>query len=110
MMSSVREQWRQHRPLAGGHKEHFSVGQGHIPPPSIPHVVGCQSAGEIVAIGSEVTDRSVGQKVVTIVVAAGYCESERVPWSRVTLVRGVARPNENVRNSRSGEMGQNPVC
>lgn len=57
-----------------------------VPPPNVPHVVGYQSAGEIVAIGSDVTDRSVGQKVVTIVAAGSHAEYVRAPADMTWLV------------------------
>lgn len=40
-----------------------------VPPASFPHVVGYQCAGEIVAVGADVRDREVGQRVVTVVSA-----------------------------------------
>jgi NADPH2:quinone reductase len=43
-----------------------------MPPERVPHIVGYQSAGEIVEVGADVQDRWVGQKVVTIVTSGSY--------------------------------------
>ena len=44
-----------------------------------PHVVGYQAAGEIVEVGAEVTDREVGQRVVTISPFGSHAELRSVP-------------------------------
>jgi alcohol dehydrogenase/L-iditol 2-dehydrogenase len=42
----------------------LSVYEGHRVPPALPWVLGHEGGGDIVAVGSEVTDRHVGQRVV----------------------------------------------
>jgi NADPH2:quinone reductase len=44
-----------------------------------PHIVGYQAAGEIVAVGEEVTDLRVGQKVVTTGAFGSHAELRAVP-------------------------------
>jgi NADPH2:quinone reductase len=44
-----------------------------------PHIVGYQAAGEIIEVGSEVTDRQVGQRVVTISPFGSHAELRSVP-------------------------------
>jgi NADPH2:quinone reductase len=46
---------------------------------SKPHVVGYQAGGEIVQIGSEVTDLKVGQKVTTVFGAGSHAALRAVP-------------------------------
>jgi NADPH2:quinone reductase len=43
-----------------------------------PHIVGYQAAGEIVEVGAEVTDRKVGQKVVTVFGDGSHAELRAV--------------------------------
>jgi NADPH2:quinone reductase len=62
---------------------------------SKPHVVGYQAGGEIVQIGSEVTDLKVGQKVTTVFGAVrclramrGRCRKDSISsWLRPSLCR-----------------------
>ncbi len=44
-----------------------------------PHVVGYQAAGEIIEVGAEVTDRAVGQRVVTVSPFGSHAELRSVP-------------------------------
>jgi NADPH2:quinone reductase len=44
-----------------------------------PHVVGYQAAGEIIAVGAEVTDREVGQRVVTVSPFGSHASLRSVP-------------------------------
>lgn len=50
-----------------------------IPLPKVPHVVGYQCAGEIIEVGSQVTDRKVGQRVVTIVASGSHAQVTAAP-------------------------------
>ncbi len=47
--------------------------------PSVPHIVGYQCAGTIVAVGDAVTDRSVGQRVVATMLWGSHAERVAVP-------------------------------
>jgi len=51
-----------------------------------PHVVGYQAAGEIIEVGSEVTDRAVGQRVVTISPFGSHAELRSVPVNSSWLI------------------------
>lgn len=44
-----------------------------------PHIVGYQAAGEIVAVGDEVTDLRLGQKVATVAADGSHAELRAVP-------------------------------
>ena len=47
--------------------------------PAVPHIVGYQCAGTIVAIGDDVTDRTVGQRVVASMMHGSHAELVSVP-------------------------------
>jgi NADPH2:quinone reductase len=47
--------------------------------PSTPHIVGYQCAGTVVALGAEVTDRTVGQRVVCTMMHGSHAELVAVP-------------------------------
>ncbi|HEY2659611.1 MAG TPA: zinc-binding alcohol dehydrogenase family protein [Caulobacteraceae bacterium] len=51
-----------------------------------PHIVGYQAAGEIVEVGSEVTDLRVGQKVATVNAFGSHAELRSVPSRNCWLV------------------------
>lgn len=51
-----------------------------------PHCVGYQAAGTIVEVGSEVTERSVGQRVVTVFPFGSHAELRHVGWQQSFLV------------------------
>lgn len=48
---------------------------------AVPHIVGYQCAGTIVAVGDDVTDRSVGQQVVASMMFGSHAELVSVPAS-----------------------------
>lgn len=50
-----------------------------IPPVDTPHIVGHQCTGEIVEVGSDVRDRSVGQRVVCMVKWGSHAEYVAAP-------------------------------
>ncbi len=47
--------------------------------PAVPHVVGYQCAGEVVEVGRDVADRSVGQRVVATMLWGSHAELAAVP-------------------------------
>jgi NADPH2:quinone reductase len=49
------------------------------PPPSTPHVVGYLAAGSVVEVGAGVTDRAVGDRVVTLNAAGSHASQRAVP-------------------------------
>ena len=49
--------------------------------PTVPHIVGYQCSGTIVAVGAEVTDRTVGQQVVCSMMFGSHAELVAVPAS-----------------------------
>ncbi|MEA2308870.1 MAG: NADPH:quinone reductase [Thermoleophilaceae bacterium] len=49
------------------------------PPPSVPHVVGYLAAGEVAEVGAGVTDRAVGDRVVTLNAAGSHASRRAVP-------------------------------
>lgn len=49
------------------------------PPPSVPHVVGYLAAGTVVEVGAGVTDRAVGDRVVTLNMAGSHASKRAVP-------------------------------
>jgi NADPH:quinone reductase len=49
------------------------------PPPSVPHIVGYLAAGTIVEVGAGVTDRTVGDRVVTLNSAGSHGSRRAVP-------------------------------
>jgi len=51
-----------------------------------PHIVGYQCAGTIVEVGPEVTDRSVGQRVVATMASGSHAELAAVPAGSTWLV------------------------
>jgi len=51
------------------------------PPPVTPYCVGYQAAGTIVEVGSEVTERAVGQRVTTVGANGSHAEKRAVHWS-----------------------------
>jgi len=51
------------------------------PPPYTPYCVGYQAAGTIVGVGSEVSERTVGQRVTTVGANGAYAELRAVHWS-----------------------------
>ena len=51
-----------------------------------PHCVGYQAAGTIVEVGSEVTQREVGQRVVTVFPFGSHAELRQVGWKQSFLV------------------------
>ncbi len=54
--------------------------------PAVPHIVGYQCAGTIVAVGDAVTDRSVGQRVVCVMAFGSHAELVAVPRGSTWLV------------------------
>jgi NADPH2:quinone reductase len=55
-----------------------TLARGRGDMPAVPHIVGYQCAGTISEIGAEVTDRSVGQKVVCVDVHGSHAERRAV--------------------------------
>lgn len=55
-------------------------------PATVPHIVGYQCAGVIVAVGAQVTDREVGQQVVTIVAHGAYAEWVAAPATATWII------------------------
>lgn len=53
---------------------------------SRPHCVGYQAAGTIVEVGAEVTERAVGQRVVTVFPFGSHAELRQVGWRQSFLV------------------------
>lgn len=49
------------------------------PPPSTPHVVGYLAAGTVAEVGAGVTDRAVGDRVVTLNMAGSHASKRAVP-------------------------------
>lgn len=62
------------------------IAREFTPPPSFPHVVGYQCSGEIVEVGTLVTDRSVGQRVVSITPFGSHAEYVAAPAADTWLV------------------------
>lgn len=54
--------------------------------PAKPHIVGYQCAGTIIEVGSEVTDRAVGQRVVGIHVHGSHAEKRALPAGSTWLL------------------------
>jgi NADPH2:quinone reductase len=54
--------------------------------PAKPHIVGYQCAGAISEVGSEVTDRSVGQRVVAVMAHGSHAERVAVPANSTWVV------------------------
>jgi NADPH2:quinone reductase len=54
--------------------------------PAVPHIVGYQCAGTIVAIGDSVTERTVGQAVVCVMASGSHAELVAVPVGSTWLV------------------------
>jgi NADPH:quinone reductase-like Zn-dependent oxidoreductase len=62
-------------------------------PPHQGYIVGYAAAGEIVAVGSDVSDRHVGQKVTSFDLAGSHAELRTVAASRTWLVpEGLGMP------------------
>lgn len=57
-----------------------------IPPPSTPHIVGYQCAGEVVEVGAEVTNFKVGQNVVAIAPSGSHAEYVVAPADQTWIV------------------------
>ncbi|HTA12062.1 MAG TPA: zinc-binding alcohol dehydrogenase family protein [Solirubrobacteraceae bacterium] len=49
------------------------------PPPSVPHIVGYLAAGTVLDVGAGVTDRAVGERVVTLNQAGSHASKRAVP-------------------------------
>src|SRR5438067_3976166 len=49
------------------------------PPPAVPHIVGYLAAGSIVEVGAGVSDRAVGDRVVTLNMAGSHAAKRAVP-------------------------------
>jgi NADPH:quinone reductase len=49
------------------------------PPQSVPHVVGYLAAGTVVAVGAGVSDRAVGDRIVTLNAAGSHASKRAVP-------------------------------
>lgn len=64
-----------------------------VPPESLPHIVGYQCSGEIVEVGSEVSDRTVGQKVVCIVKWGSHAEFVAAPAATTWLIPSGLHPD-----------------
>lgn len=52
---------------------------GFYTPPSLPFTPGNEGAGEVVAVGSEVTDFAIGDRVAYVNILGGYAEESIVP-------------------------------
>ena len=55
-------------------------------PPSVPHIIGYQSAGEIIEVGAQVDSFRVGDRVVTFDFAGSHAERRAVPAKYVWRV------------------------
>jgi NADPH2:quinone reductase len=53
---------------------------------SKPHIVGYQSAGVIREVGADVTEREVGQRVVTVNLFGSHAERRAVPWQSTWVI------------------------
>ncbi|OWJ69160.1 quinone oxidoreductase family protein [Inquilinus limosus] len=62
------------------------INRASSPPPHQGYVVGYAAAGEIVAVGSDVSDRHVGQKVTSFDLAGSHAELRTVAARRTWLV------------------------
>lgn len=62
------------------------INRASSPPPHQGYVVGFAASGEIVAVGSDVSDRRVGQKVASFDLSGSHAELRVVPASRTWLV------------------------
>jgi NADPH2:quinone reductase len=49
------------------------------PPPSVPHIVGYLAAGTVLEVGAGVTDRAVGDRMVTLNAAGSHASKRAVP-------------------------------
>src|SRR4051812_38784284 len=49
------------------------------PPPSVPHIVGSLAAGTVAEVGAGVSDRAVGDRVVTLNAAGSHASRRAVP-------------------------------
>lgn len=56
----------------------LQVQGNYPPPPGAPETLGMELAGEIVALGAQVRDRQVGQRVMALVGGGGYAEQAAV--------------------------------
>ncbi len=56
------------------------------PPPSVPHVVGYLAAGTVTEVGAGVTDRAVGDRVVTLNMSGSHASKRAVPAMMTWLI------------------------
>lgn len=59
---------------------------GLYPLPSLPAIIGMEGAGEVIAIGSEVSDIHVGERVAYAGVLGGYAEERNIAADRVVIL------------------------
>lgn len=59
----------------------MQAGGNYPPPPGVTEILGLEMAGEIVAIGSKVTNWQVGDRVCALLAGGGYAELAAVPAS-----------------------------
>ena len=62
------------------------IRRASIPPPSPKHVLGYAAAGEIVAVGADVEDRFIGQKVTSFDLSGSHAELRAVKATRTWIV------------------------
>lgn len=62
------------------------INRASTPPPKPKHVLGYAAAGEIVAVGADVADRFVGQKVTSFDMSGSYAELRAVKATRTWIV------------------------
>jgi NADPH2:quinone reductase len=60
---------------------YFRMGM-YPPPGGLPFVVGSEGAGEVIAVGSGVTELKVGDRVAAVVAMGGYAEERLLPADR----------------------------
>lgn len=67
------------------------IHRASIPPPAPKHILGYAAAGEIIAVGADVEDRFIGQKVTSFDMSGSHAELRAVKATRTWIVpRGLA--------------------